>query len=614
MSEQATKQNVKLDYSVESAAEIATDRAHVRVALERGRGAVGVRAKVKDAGLFRDALLTAIGIRTSDLRFKARDRSQYLAYLIKKGKTATKEIWEAHKAFLDQSYAEDKHKDTTLDPVWTVHPDELSLEVFSKDESAYARLSINNELFTNREAAHGTTFADLTPALADGLERLRTYHPLSLEADAKSVPADGAKARDVRDVELSQQWLRGFLQVQSASTLPAAVAEFSAIDLYNLMFLLRTRKAKKPPRALRFELVPGQAPRMIVEPWEAVLEGHAGPYTGKTPRVVRTFGRQRLLGLAKLLPHIRTARVHLLGAGLPTFWVLDCGAVTLTLALTGWVDAGWASAATFDALVPGEDAIELSRKVLEALSNKGPLSLEALVKETNATPAQVRGATQWACLHGELLFDIARGVYRPRSLFASPVEDSLVRYGSEREAKAHRILAEKNAVKFTKLHEIAGEGVEIHGDVNDKAASRAVSPKFTIDLEGRVIGAACGCPHYRRAGMREGPCEHMIALRLAYARRKAEEEALRQSPEGRKLIRAETRTLVRRDALGKETVYRVTLDDKVVRVAWGARSGVNDAPSRQQKLWFDTDREAREAYFARLDALSAEGFIDAADA
>jgi len=229
---------------------------------------------------------------------------------------------------------------------------------------------------------------------------------------------------------------------------------------------------------------------MIFEPFEAVLEGHAGPYTGKTPRVVRTFGRQRLLGLAKLLPHIRKARVHLLGAGLPTFWVLDCGHVTLTLALTGWVDAGWASAATFDALVPGEDAIELSRKVLDALSNKGPLSLDALVKESNATPAQVRGATQWACLHGELLFDIARGVYRPRSLFASPVEDSLVRYGSEREAKAHRILAEKNAVKFTKLHEIAGEGVEIHGDVNDKATARAVSPKFTIDLEGRVIGAA----------------------------------------------------------------------------------------------------------------------------
>jgi hypothetical protein len=614
MSEQATKQSMKLDYPIDSAAEIAPDRAHVRVALERGRGAVGLRAKVHDPGLFRDAMLTAIGIRTSDLRFKARDRSQYLAYLMKKGKTATKEIWEAHKAFLEQSYAEDKHRETTLDPVWTVHPDELSLEVFSKDESAYARLSIANELFSEREASHGTTFADLTPALAQGLERLRTYHPLTLEADAKSRAPEGVAARQARDVELSQQWLRGFLQVQSAATLPAAVAEFSAIDLYNLLFLLRTKKAKKPPRALRFELVPGMAPRMVVEPWEVVLESHAGFYQGKTPRVVRTFGRQRLMGLARLLPYVRKARVFLLGAGLPTFWVLECGTVTLTLALTGWVDAGWASAATFDALVPSEDAVDLSRKVLSTLSAKGPLSLEALCAATGATPAQLRSATQWACLHGELLFDIARGVYRPRALFAAPVDDGLVRYGSEREAKAHRILAEKNAVKISKLHEIAGEGVEIHGDVNDKAASRSVSPRFTIDLEGRVVGAWCGCPHYRRAAMREGPCEHMIALRLAYARRRAQEEALRQTPEGRKLIRAETRTLVRRDALGQETVYRVTLDDRVVRIAWGARGGVSEGAGRLQRLWFDTDREAREAYFARLDTLSAEGFIDAADA
>ena len=40
---------------------------------------------------------------------------------------------------------------------------------------------------------------------------------------------------------------------------------------------------------------------------------------------------------------------------------------------------------------------------------------------------------------------------------------------------------------------------------------------------------------------------------------------LRQTPEGRKLIRAETRTLIRRDAEGKETVYRVSLD---ARLAW----------------------------------------------
>nr|WP_305070682.1 MULTISPECIES: GNAT family N-acetyltransferase [unclassified Myxococcus] len=109
--------------------------------------------------------------------------------------------------------------------------------------------------------------------------------------------------------------------------------------------------------------------------------------------------------------------------------------------------------------------------------------------------------------------------------------------------------------------------------------------------------------------MREGPCEHQLALRLVYARRRAEEEALRQTPEGRKHIRAETRSYVRRDAeSGQEMVYRVSLDGQVVAVEWGLRTG----EARHQRLWFDTDVEARTAYFTRLEKLSADGYIDAA--
>ena len=93
---------------------------------------------------------------------------------------------------------------------------------------------------------------------------------------------------------------------------------------------------------------------------------------------------------------------------------------------------------------------------------------------------------------------------------------------------------------------------------------------------------------------------------LTYARQRAKEEALRLTPEGRKTIRAETRTYVRRDAEGKETVFRVSLDDKLVFVRWGDRH----AEPRQQRLWYDTDRDARSAYFARLDALSARPLLD----
>ncbi len=605
------KQHMRLQYALESKADIDTHQAHVRVALEKGSGPVALHGKVLDPALFRDAMLTALDFRASDLRFKARDRSQYLAYLMKKGKGATKEIWDAHKSFLDQSYADDKHKDTTLDPVWTVDPEQVSLEVFSKDESAYARLSLNNELFADRAVRHGTSFAELTPAFRDGLERLRTYHPLTIEAESTKTATSGTdEIRAARDIEVANQWLRGFLQVQSAAALPSTVAEFTGVDLYNMLFLLRTKKAKKAPRALRFELVPGMPARMVIEPWEVVLESHAGNFVGKSARIVRTFGRQRLLGLQRLLPHAQKVRVHLLGAGLPTFWVLECGSVTLTLALTGWTDAGWSSAATFDSLVPGDATEALAATLGGILRSKGPQSLDALVSETKTPIPQVRAGLQSLCLHGEALFDIARNMYRPRSIFGKPVEDQIVRFGSEREKHAHRLLEEKNAVKISKFHEIAGEGVEITGEVNDRAAVRTFAPRFTIDIEGRVRDAWCACPHYRRAAMREGPCEHMIALRTAYARKRAQEESMRNTPEGRKLIRAETRMMVRRDRDGKETVYRVTLDDKVVRIAWGAR----DAGPRQQRLWFDSDKDAREAYFSRLDALSTDGFIDAADA
>ncbi len=194
----------------------------------------------------------------------------------------------------------------------------------------------------------------------------------------------------------------------------------------------------------------------------------------------------------------------------------------------------------------------LSEKLRQRLRSEGPLSFETLVAGAGAPKDAVRAALQLECLRGRVLYDIARGAYRPRELMATPVDEAVIRFGSEREARAHRLLGDggpgAGEVKVTKVHEVVGEGTRIHGEVVDREAVRSFFPVFTLDLEGRVTEASCGCPHFRRSGVREGPCEHMMALRLAYARQRAEEEALRQTPEGRKLIRAETRSYVRREA------------------------------------------------------------------
>ncbi|SEK98405.1 hypothetical protein SAMN05444354_103242 [Stigmatella aurantiaca] len=609
MTPATTRHPVELRYATTSDVDTRPEASRVLLALEGSRGTVGVRGKVREPALFRDALAATLGILASDLRYQGRDRTAYLAYLMKQGKRATAQIWEAQKAFLDASLQTEEQKDTVLDPVLTVDPDQVSLEVFSRDESAYARLAFDSALFEGREAAHGSTFLDVPKDLMAKVDRLRTYVPLSLEAHV-ALPAQEARAP--RNVEVPHAWLRGFLQVQSAATLPASTCTLAPIDLYNLLFALRTRKAKTAPRALRFELIPGAVPRLIIEPWELVLECHASVYTGTVPAVVRTFGRQRLAALARLLPHAQNIRVRLLGPGLPVFWAVDLGQATLTLALTGWTESGWSSAAAFDVLMPRAVPDGLPERLRQRLRTEGPLSFEALAAQAGAPKDAVRAALQLECLRGRLLYDIAQETYRPRELMPTPVDEATLRYGNEREARAHRLLGDggpgAGEVKVTKVHEVVGEGTRIQGEVVDREAVRSFFPSFTLDLEGRVKEASCGCPHFRRSALREGPCEHMLALRLAQTRQRAEQEALRQTPEGRQRITAETRAYVRREPSGQEQVYRVSLDGKVVAVEWGPRQGA----SRQQKLWFDTDAEARTAYFSRLESLAAEGYIDAA--
>lgn len=602
----AATQQVVVDYPAASEIVAGSDGTNMLLALDANRGVVGVRGRIRNPILFRDAFATMAAILGSDLRYKGKDRAAYLAYLAKQGKRASAQIWEAQKKFLEESLGDDEKKTSVLDPILTVHPDEVSLEVFSRDESAYARLAFGNDLFEAREAAHGTTHVDLSPKVVEAIERLRTWQPVRL--DAGTTVSTGTPG-GTRSLDVPYAWLRGFLQVQSAATLPATTAEIAAIDLYNVLFALRTRRAKKPPRALRFELVPGVPPRLVLEPWEVVLECHGPAYTGRTPRVIRTFGRQRLSTLQRLLPHAKSVRVQLLGAGLPTFWTMDLGGASLSLGLTGWSESGWSSAAAFDSLMPPPSAAAVADEAHRHLMSRGPTAFEEIVKALGHPAEVVRGALQLECLRGRVLYDLAKRSYRPRALLARPVDDAAIRYGSPREARAHRLLAESGAaeVRITKIHEIAGEGTEIHGEIDDREAHRAFKPKFLLDVEGRVREASCGCPAFKRAGMREGPCEHMIALRLSFSRERAKAEALRNTPEGRKLIRAETRTWVRRDERGVETVYRVSLDGKLVTVQWGERT----AEPRQQRLWYDNDAEAREAYFARLERLSSEGFVDA---
>lgn len=583
------------------------DSFRLRLPTDGVRGEGRLVARLHRPGVVRDALLTVGEILASDLRFKASDRSDYLAYLLKQGKRATKELWEAQKAFLESKYSEALQEESPLDPVVTIDERGLAIEVFSADESAYARLHFKaGEAYTAEKMAPGTTHLALGKEIIQSLAQMRSYRASTLEL----TPSESGTERHLR---VPYRWVRALGQVQAASTLPTQSFELAPVDLYNVLLVLRLHKPKKSPRALRYELVPGLVPRVVLEPWDRVIESSSEPYRGNRPQVVRTWGRKRLGVLARLLPHVKSVRVQLVGAGLPAYYVLDLGDATLTLALSGWTDSGWAGIATFDLLVPGSVDDVLARQVLDAVKTNGARgagkSLDELAERTGRSRGEVRDAVLAQMQQGLIVHDLASRKFVHRALFAEPLDAAKLRYRDAREEAAHRLLAVEGQVKLTKVHDLGGEGVRIEGEAEDRAAHRTYRTSFTIDREGRTVDASCTSPQFRRSGLREGPTVPMIALRLLYARKQAELERARATEAGRKLIRAETRTLIRREPEGT-TMYRISLSDRQVTIRFG------DHPDRMRmnRMFFGTADEARDEYFRRLGSCADRGFIDASAA
>jgi hypothetical protein len=574
------------------------------------RGAVKATGTVQDPLLLREALSALHAVVKSDFRYVPKDRTAYLAYRRMRQQTSALDLWEAQRAYVDWLSRNDPVGFAVLDPIVTVHPDEIAFEVFSKDEGSYAKLGVAMGALggPGSDATFGTTNIDFSDALHDGVQRMRSYRETRLAVGSEAVTLATTSAPEVleKKVNVPDAWLRGFLQVQSAGTLPRTVARLAPIDLYNVLRHLRLHAdLKKGGRGVRVELVPGEPPRLVLEPWETVIKTTAGPFTGRTPQVVRIWGRRRLSLLARLLPFVESIELHLLGTGLPSFWVLRAGAVTFTLGLSGFTAAMWAQAVSFDLLLPrrAPDPGPLE-KVTKHLATVWVSPAAAIAAAVKLEPAKVLEALQVGCQRGLFMFDVASDVYRYRPLTGEPLDPARFEFRNDRERRAHDLCAEKGAVKIVTENRIHGEGLELTGKVVVAAEKREYRPALLVDDDGRVKKAECTCAFFRKHQLKEGPCEHLVALRLAEAREEQRRKAQRGAT--RSAVLLETRTYARRHETG-EDVYQVALDRQRVKVRWGLRG----ATPRVQSLVFNSVEAAQAAYFARVDDLEKRGFLDA---
>ncbi|MFB2918283.1 SWIM zinc finger family protein [Aerosakkonema funiforme] len=500
---------------------------------------------------FREAISALHDVVVSDLRFKPKDKTAYKEWAAKQMEidwqlvavqkqeiaSRMKQLQEELKELNNNSYqrlkpyydARDKFRNYVFqkqldlyflfDPVITVHPDEIFFECFSVDESSYGRLGASYEVFKNiDEFACGTTNIDYSHDLYNEFQKIRSYKTTKLEVDPSGFEVQTTNEEAFKEVkiDLPDSWVRGFLQVSSAMSLPATRFDLHPMDIHNMCLVLRRHKEKQGPRSMRYHLKPGEPVRVFFEPWNIEVICPRSPYTGTSEQVIRVWGRRRLLILERLIAVAKKFTVHLLGTGMPSFYVADLGDISFTLGLSGWTANDWSRSGNFDLMTSRTEVDNLTKlSIFEMLKRDWLQTPDSIANRLNVDRSVVLSALSAYTQAGRAIFDLNKQVYRVRELSREPLPMDKLRFANEREEKASRFLSQ-NAVRVTSCTGDVSNVLILQGNVKDK--EKTYTPSLTIDSDSRIINAECTCNWHFQNKLFKGPCEHILALRTQHLR------------------------------------------------------------------------------------------------
>lgn len=498
---------------------------------------------------FREAMSALHDVVISDLRFKPKDKTAYEEWkkqeaakearirtdaaklkraelekehgkpmppgLERRFQRCRKQYWDARTRYNNLISREDPELWRMLmpcDPVITVSPDMMFFECFSADESSYGCLTVEREAFeAEKDVALGTTNVDYSWRLYEHFQTIRSYRETRFTIDpmgfeVQTTTADEAYREE--KIDLPQSWLRGFSSLQSAMSLPMRRVPLSREAVYSVVAFLKTHKAKSSPRAVRFELTPGQPVKVVLEPWNKEIVVHDLPYSGPRKEVIRTWGRDRLRVLGRLLPLLDGVDVYLLGTGLPSFWVAKMGEMKLTLGLSGWTANDWTSGGSaIDQLAPPVAPSNDTMQAMAAAFKESPTwTLPALATKTRASAAAVSAGLNKLALLGQVIHDLPHGVYRWRQVMPVTLSAEVIGPENEETVAARDLTKWKCKISSDKVD--AKGARHVVGTVDSRSTS-----EVTLDSDDRIVAGKCGCSYFYTGGLRKGPCRHLQALR-----------------------------------------------------------------------------------------------------
>ncbi len=390
-----------------------------------------------------------------------------------------------------------------VDPVVTVHPDQILLEGFSADLSAYVQLALDPQLFEIQgEVQTGTTCVDFNAWMWGALGEMRSSRATRFSIDPAGFDLETTRGggRFAPEVELPDAFLKGLVELQAAHTLPGIRLIARPVDLLAPIRFLRYTKGRISPRALRFEFAPGEPVRIVLEPWEKSFVLHDTVHGYTEPKVTRTWGRDRLRLLESLLPFAERAQIFLKGRGLPTFYQLDLPCMRFLVGLSGFASRSF--------LEPGFSLLSPPPE-----GDPAPVLAELRQKLTLKEPAPL---LDLLARQGMALYDQDRKEYRYRELFGKPIRPE----PDVRLARVPLLTVEVTSCqpqetrKLRRFHtpegrverEVIYRDWRVLGLVDGKAVEAVVNER------GRTIFATCECPFFAEHLLSRGPCEHILAL------------------------------------------------------------------------------------------------------
>ena len=480
-----------------------------------------LRPPEKDRSAY-EAYQTAIAREEQDLRqlVRARETDEIIARTTREPmppglpdafKKAHHKYFDARSRWIRALRARDSKLWWLLDPVITVAPDSVFFECFSKDESSYGVLHVDRGAFVGGDRGElGTTNVDYSFALYDHFQTLRSYRPTRLQVDPSGFEVQVTGHPDYREekVDLPPSWLQGFGQIQTAHMIPSRKVELSVQTVYGLLAFLVRHREKTGPRSIRFELTPGEHPKVVLEPWGRILPTAACPaYDGPLKETVKVWGRRRLSVLARLLPLAERFEVHLLGSGLPSIWIAHMGEMRFSLCLSGWTKNDWTRGVQLD-LLSGHwsKSSAVEARVAQTLRKEQVMTLASL--KTAVGSEDIGGALHALAQKGQVIFDHGAGRVRYRQALPPEIATQLIPDPHPEWAAAQELLS-KGAARVDR-NEVLGDGRRLMVGQVGKTSVEAL-----IDADGVFRRARCTCSFFRRTKLKAGPCRHLLALRLS---------------------------------------------------------------------------------------------------